>query len=281
LKGLLLYFSLLFTQEIAAQNNNSSSTATAQVSIIDTSFYMPQLNRNRRILIYLPKDYLASNKRYPVMYLQDGQNVFDAATSFAGEWGVDECLDSLYTQKQMAVIVVAIDNGSNYRMTEYNPYDNEQFGKAEGEAYVNFLANTLKPFIDSAYRTLPTASNTIIAGSSMGGLIAYYAAITKPKIFGKAGVFSPSFWIAPQLKLLTDSIGKKLDSKLFFTMGSTEGDKYIDDMNAIAEQLGLVSNSMILLTIAENENHNEANWRKQFPIFCKWILGDGYNVIIE
>ncbi len=286
MKKIILYCGAFFLCFYAkAQNNefiqHKQSTASIHVHIIDTAFFIPQLNRNRRIWIYLPKAYSSSQKKYPVLYLQDGQNVFDKTTSYIDEWGVDECLDTLIEKGITPSIVVAIDNGSRYRMTEYNPYTNDQFSDAEGDKYVDFLVNTLKPFIDKNYRTLPSKENTAIAGSSMGGLISYYAALKYSNIFGKAGIFSPSFWIAPQLKNFTDSLSTKVNSKFFFSIGDSEGQNYIDDMQNMAEQLGTKSNTMIYTLVAKEQNHNEKNWRSLFAEFYKWIMADGYNYIIK
>lgn len=121
--------------------------------------------------------------------MQDGQNLFDDATSYAGEWGIDEHLDSLFSSGKKEAIIVGIDNGLSKRMTEYNPYSFQQFGKGEGNEYVDFLVKNLKPFIDKKYRTLKNKQNTFIAGSSMGGLISLYAALKYPKIFVGAGIF--------------------------------------------------------------------------------------------
>jgi metallo-beta-lactamase class B len=146
-----------------------ASTATASVSILDTAFAMPQLERTRRIWLYLPPGYAASTRRYPVLYMHDGQNLFDAATSFAGEWGVDETLDSLHALGDPGVIVVGIDNGRMKRMDEYTPWHNTRYGGGEGDAYVDFLTQTLKPYVDAHYRTLAERVHTGVAGSSMGG----------------------------------------------------------------------------------------------------------------
>ncbi|MGN6249399.1 MAG: alpha/beta hydrolase-fold protein, partial [Ginsengibacter sp.] len=156
------------------QNNvavERGHTASPNVKIIDTAFYIPQLKRTRRIWIYLPPEYKNSAKRYGVLYMHDGQNLFDAATSYSGEWGVDEYLDSIANKNEKEVIVVGIDNGLSKRMSEYNPWEFENFGKGEGDQYVDFLVKNLKPFIDEHYRTLKNKANTFIAGSSMGGLI--------------------------------------------------------------------------------------------------------------
>jgi predicted alpha/beta superfamily hydrolase len=117
--------------------------------------------------------------------MHDGQNVFDEATSAYGEWGVDEALDTLGTRYK-EIMVVAIDNSGDKRINEYSPYDMEKYGKGEGDQYVDFLVQTLKPYIDKHYRTKKDEKNTFIAGSSMGGLISFYAILKYPKVFGGA-----------------------------------------------------------------------------------------------
>ena len=163
-----------------------ASTANKSVHVMDTAFWIPQLKRTRRIWIYLPATYHQNKKeRFDVLYLHDGQNVFDDSTSFAGEWGVDESMAMLTRQS----IVVAIDHGGNNRNTEYNPYDHDRYGKGEGNQYVDFIAKTLKPHIDKNYRTRKGKENTMIAGSSLAGLVTMYAVLKYPKVFGGAGVF--------------------------------------------------------------------------------------------
>ena len=255
-------------------------TASANVQIIDTAFIMPQLGRTRRIWLYLPPGYSKSKKRYPVMYMQDGQNIFDEYTSGFGEWGVDECADSLIRMGKPACIIVGIDNGPK-RLNEYNPYEFKDFGKGEGEQYVDFLAKSLKPFIDKHYRTLPTNQNTIIAGSSMGGLIAFYAMLTYPGIFGKGGIFSPAFWMAGKMSELTASSGKNLKGTIFFYIGGQEGERYEEDMKCITEILGKNSNALIYSVTDPEGNHNEAAWRKWFPEFYKWVLANGFNNVVD
>jgi predicted alpha/beta superfamily hydrolase len=255
-------------------------TAGKQVQVIDTAFFMPQLNRSRRIWIYLPDGYTKSKKRYPVMYMHDGQNLFDAYTAGFGEWGVDECLDSLVKAGKPSCIVVGIDNGPQ-RFNEYNPYEFQQYGKGEGDQYLGFLVQTLKPFIDGQYRTLPSKENTIISGSSMGGLISYYAMLQYPGVFGKAGIFSPAFWTAPYIKTVTNSLADKQNGKFFFYMGELEGGTYVTDMQEVQEILGEKSSAMIYSVIDPESSHNEQAWRKWFPEFYNWIMADGFNTVIK
>jgi predicted alpha/beta superfamily hydrolase len=247
-----------------------ASTASKNVCIIDTAFLIPQLSRTRRVWIYLPAEYCDdTKKKFPVLYMHDGQNVFDDATSFSGEWGVDDFLDSALLQK---CIVVAIDHGGNKRLNEYNPYDNDRFGKGEGDQYVDFLVKTLKPFIDRRYRTLKKKENTYIAGSSMGGLISMYAALKYPKTFGGVGVFSPAFWVSGT-KIYDDikAKGEKLKSKIYFYGGKMEGETMVTDMLKAFESMIAVSKSKMTTVIRDEGKHTEATWRKEFPLFYEWL----------
>lgn len=255
-------------------------TASHNVHIVATDFAMPQLNRTRKIWIYLPEDYKKGKKKYPVLYMQDGQNLFDDYTSFSGEWNVDETLDSLIKNGSPPCIVVGIDNGPQ-RMTEYNPYTFDKFGKGEGDKYLDFIVKTLKPYIDKQYRTLKNPDNTIIAGSSMGGLISYYALLKHPGVFGNAGIFSPSFWIADKIKELTTTKGSAIHGKLFFYIGAREGDDNVKNMENIVKNLGDNSAASIYSVVDPEGRHNEQAWRKWFAFFYKWVMADGFNNVIK
>lgn len=252
------------------EKKEKMSTAGRNVYLLDTAFYMPQLKRYRRVWMYLPPGYQKdSDRRYPTIYMQDGQNLFDEATAFAGEWGIDKFLDS--TNKPPCIIV-AIDNGGEKRIAEYNPYNNKQFGKGEGKLYVDFLVKTLKPFIDKHFRTLKDAQHTIVAGSSMGGLISMYAAIRYPKIFGKAGVFSPSIWIA-ETELLTEikKAGFKMNNNIYLYSGGQEGTGMLPAINRLEDILKQYSHAKVNIKIKKTGRHNEKEWGNQFPSFYRWI----------
>jgi predicted alpha/beta superfamily hydrolase len=251
-------------------------TASRNVHVMDTAFFIPQLNRTRRVWIYLPPSYKSGKKNYPVLYMHDGQNIFDEFTSGYGEWGIDETLDSLAAKGKPECIVVGIDNGPR-RLNEYNPYDNERFGKGEGIAYTNFLARTLKPFIDKKYRTLKDKSGTMIAGSSMGGLISYYAMLAYPDVFGKAGIFSPAFWTAPSISAYTDSASAKVNGKLFFYIGGLEGPEFVENMYKVMQHLGTHSSALMYSVTDPDGRHNEQAWRKWFAEFYKFIMADWTN----
>ncbi|MGN6193455.1 MAG: alpha/beta hydrolase [Ginsengibacter sp.] len=257
------------SNEIAAAKNHSASK---NVRIMDTAFYIPELKRTRRIWIYLPPDYATSKKSYGVLYMHDGQNLFDNATSYSGEWGVDEYLDSIFKKGKKEVIVVGIDNGLSKRMNEYNPWKFQNFGKGEGDQYVDFLVKTLKPFIDKHYRTLKNKQNTFIAGSSMGGLISLYAVLKYPQVYGGAGIFSPAFWTASGIDSVVIADAKKVNSKLFFYAGGKEGDSMVPDMKRIEKEIKERSASPIKEKIDPDAKHNEAAWRKYFPDFYEWTI---------
>jgi predicted alpha/beta superfamily hydrolase len=247
------------------------STASKSVHIIDTAFVIPQLKRARRVWIYLPPGYSSSQKHYPVLYMHDGQNVFDDSTSFAGEWGVDETLDSISRRKK-EIIVVAVDHGGQKRINEYCPYDMERFGKGEGNQYLEFLVKTLKPFIDKNYRTEKDKQNTFIAGSSMGGLISMYAVLKYPKVFGGAGVFSPAFWVGPKIFDDIKTKGKQVNSKIYFYCGGQEGDSMEPDMTKAFEDMRKVSKSKMACIVRPDGKHTEWVWREEFPLFYLWLM---------
>lgn len=258
-------------------------TARPTVSIVSDSFDIPQLGRKRRVWIYLPPAYSSGSDRYPVLYMNDGQNVFDNATSFAGEWGVDETLDSLNARGDKDVIVVGVDHGGPKRFDEYSPWKNVKFGGGEGEKYIEFLVQTLKPYIDSHYRTLPDRLNTGIAGSSMGGLISLYAIVKHPEVFGRAGVFSPSFWVAPEsYALVRDSKRLPSDSRLYFVIGAQEAANageaatYVADQQRMVDALlatGLKRDVNVVSYARPDGKHSEWFWRREFPSAYRWLFG--------
>jgi len=260
----------------------SHGTAQANVHVLPIKLAMPGLDRERTIRIYLPPGYDAAKKRYPVLYMHDGQNLFDATTSYSGEWGVDETLNELAKSRGLELIVVGIDNGAELRIHELNPWDNDEFGKGEGRQYMNFVVDVVKPYIDKHYRTKPDRANTAIMGSSMGGLISHYAIAAYPKVFGKAGIFSPAYWLAPPI--FDDPAESHLpnDAKLYFYAGGKEGDNAMPgmtrmetDMNRMVTALRKAGHPSGNLAVHVNPDaqHNEAAWRAEFPRAIAWLYG--------
>ncbi len=244
------------------------STASKQVHIVSDNFKMTKLNRQRRIWIYLPQSYLSSKKKYPVIYMQDGQNLFDKSTSGFGEWGVDEVLDSLQKTKTKDFIVIGIEHGGDERLSEYNPFETSWHLKGEGDDYLNFLVNELMPFVNKHYRISTQKKNTTIAGSSMGALISLYAILKYPDIFGKAGIFSPALWIAPDMYKAAEK-AKTTSQKLYFVAGDAESKEMLPDMYRMYAILK-DKQSADIKTI-KNGKHNEAFWHQQFADFIAWL----------
>lgn len=256
------------------ENQSNQSTVAHNVHVFAEEFLIPELDRKRKISIYLPPNYEASNESYPVLYLHDGQNVFDVSTSYAGEWEVDEILNKIHERTGFGLIVVAIDHGEEQRLTEYSPWDHEEHGEGEGDVYLNFVVNDLKPAIDKAYRTKPDAKNTAVIGASLGGLITHYAAFKYPDVFGKAGVFSPSYWYSDKVYEQAKSHDKLVNSKLYFLMGDLEGTEMISSFNKMIDLLeGSNFNAKNLKkNLVPEANHNEKLWRENFEDAISWLF---------
>lgn len=258
---LLVY---LFTASLFAQSTASKNVNTFEIEA-------PQLDTIRKIWVYLPEDYKNSDKRYPVIYMHDAQNLFDASTSFVGEWKVDEFLDSFKGRK---AIIIGIEHGSEKRINELTPFSNEKYGGGEADSYLEFIRNTLKPHIDGIYRTLEDSKNTTIMGSSLGGLISFYAAVKCPDVFGNAGVFSPSFWFSEEIFSFTEAANLDVNTRFFFLAGDSEGEEMVPDLKRmikLLESKGLKKDHYHVEIIKDGE-HNEALWSEHFGEAYQWLL---------
>jgi len=253
-------------------------SASPNVHILSPDFPMPQLRRTRRVWVYLPPDYGSGTRHYPVLYLQDGQNVFDQYTSFAGEWGVDETLDQLAASGQDlgGCLVVAVDNADRHRLDEYSPWRNPRIRRGgEGEQYVDFLVHTLKPYIDHHYRTRPERAATYVAGSSMGALLATYAALRHPAIFGGVGVFSPAYWFAgPSLLAYIAQHAPRPDTRWYLVCGTLEAPAMVPLMTAARDALhnaGVPATNLNFNALPDGV-HAEWFWRREFVGAYRWLL---------
>lgn len=249
--------------------NAQESTASPQVSTFEIE--APQLKTTKKIWVYLPKNYKTSNKKYPVIYMHDAQNLFDAKTSYSGEWKVDETLDSLKTQ----VIVIGIEHGNEKRVDELTPFPNKKHGGGKADDYLDFIVKTLKPHVDKNYRTKTNANNTVIFGSSLGGLVSYYAILKYPEVFGKAGVFSPSFWFSDEIYKMTEEKSEKIKAKIYFLYGDSESDDMVPDARKIKKLLD--ENRCYCLKLdkiveVKGGQHYEKLWREGFAKAVLWLL---------
>ena len=228
----------------------------------------------RRVYLYLPDSYtLEPEKRYPVMYMFDGHNVFfDADATYGKSWGMKKYMDK--SRKRLIIVAVECNHEGNRRLQEYSPvnFENATLGKVKGKGrvYMNWLVKTLKPYIDENYRTLPDRLNTIICGSSMGGLMALYGACVYNHVFQRAACLSPSIWVNPGKVLeMVARANIRNDTCIYMDYGALEM------FNLVANQESLISTSHMLLTkrvnlalrIVPGGTHCEASWEQQIPIF--------------
>jgi len=263
---------------IFAQNNiEKKSTAAKNVSILKKEFVIPTLTAiSHKIWVYLPPNYESTSKIYPVIYMHDAQNLFDNATSFLGEWKVDETLNKLFDKTGKGFIVVGVENGGTERINEYTPWKNKKYGGGKGEIYIDFIVNILKPYIDANYRTKKQAKQTALVGSSLGGLISYYGGFKYPNTFGKIGAFSTSFWFSDEVIDFTKKFGNTSKIKLYLYVGGKEGDTQQSDTEHM-ENLLLATDfpaKNIKISINPNGKHNETAWEKEFLKVVTWL----YNI---
>ncbi|MGV8915295.1 MAG: alpha/beta hydrolase-fold protein [Kaistella sp.] len=252
------------------------STAASNVHILSENFAIPQLNRTRKIWIYLPPDYETSTKTYPVLYMQDGQNLFDNTTAFAGEWQVDETLNTLFAAGDYGAIVIGIDNGGGSRIDEYTPWNNPQYGGGEGDLYMQFMAETLKPYVDANYRTKPGKEFNALVGSSLGALISTYGGVKYSSTFSKIGSFSPAYWIVDnQLNNYIETSTADLSAmRVYFVAGSNESTTMEANIEAVKTRLqtkGLTP-ANTLVKLDSYGQHNENYWKGEFSAAYKWLF---------
>ncbi|HEX6384163.1 MAG TPA: alpha/beta hydrolase-fold protein [Anaerolineae bacterium] len=249
----------------------------------------PQLDNRRDILVYLPPSYEMSDRRYPVLYMHDGQNLFDDATSYAGEWHVDETMERLSREEGLEAIVVGIPNMGARRLDEYSPFATLRHGGGLGDLYLAFIVNTLKPLVDGHFRTLPDKSHTGLMGSSMGGLISLYGFFRHPTVFGFAGAMSPSLWFAQAAIFDYVEAAPFHPGKIYLDAGTREfGDSWpealtmrarsrryygrVRRLKRILASKGYRPLRDILHVEGQGANHNEAAWAVRLPAAIRFFL---------
>jgi predicted alpha/beta superfamily hydrolase len=242
------------------------------IRLVAKRFNIPQLRRRRRISVLLPWNYAKTRKRYPVLYLQDGQNLFEDDAPF-GTWGVDKQLAAMSQRGKGNFIVVAIDHGGKDRIREFSPYDSVRWGEGLGRDYARFLAETLKPYIDQKYRTLPGREHTAIGGSSMGGLISTFAGIVHPEVYSKYLIFSPSLWAAPRLYREPLRFTRQHSgTKVYLYTGGQEGGAMVPNAYRLQEFMERHGGVQFNLSIDPHGRHNEQRWGQEFPRAAEWLF---------
>ncbi len=255
--------------------------------------YSPQLNNAREVYVWLPTDYEASARRYPVVYMHDAQNLFDKATSYSGdsEWEVDETMTAL-SEDGFAAIIVGLPNMREMRGSEYSPYDwalNDKAFRGAGDAYIDFIVETVKPLIDRHFRTQVAVRATGIAGSSMGGLISLYGFLKHPDVFDFCGVFSPAYWFGNDGLLTTTQRCADGHGRIYLDVGTHEGETlaafnlhqddldaaYVAGVRALRDALvprGYVLGDNLMYIEEEGALHREAAWARRLPNALRFML---------
>jgi predicted alpha/beta superfamily hydrolase len=244
-----------------------------QVLLISDKFEIPQLNKTRKIWALLPHDYDKSSESYPVMYLQDAQNLFNENAKY-GNWEIDKKLAVMSEYKIGKIIIIAIEHAEEDRIKEYN-VGKTVLGKGQGKKYIQFLTETLKPYVDSNFRTKKEREFTGIGGSSMGALVSIFSGLLYPEMYGKLMIFSPSLWVVPTLKMDSDSTAPN-DTKIYLYAGGDESATMIEHLwlfkkNMIASEF--VKDKMkINLSINMQGKHSETYWSDEFPKAIEWLF---------
>lgn len=244
------------------------------IEVLEEAYEIPHLNATRKISAVLPHDYYETDKRYPVLYLQDGQNLFNPLAPY-GDWAIDKSMAKLAEEGLGELIIIAVDHGNEERINEYLPYYHPRFGEGKGKFYIQFMIEKLIPYINSHYRTLTDFENTGIGGSSMGGLISLHAGLNNPGVFGKMMIFSPSLWISKTIFNNTKSFRPLEESKIYLYSGGKESIAHLPN----AQKLGSIINEKMIkgyhidfhFSINEDGSHAEIHWREEFPKAVKWL----------
>lgn len=246
-----------------------------KIELVTEGEDIPQLRRKRKIWIVLPHNYHQTNQHYPVVYMQDAQNLFDDNAPY-GNWAIDRTLAVLAEKGKGNVIIVAIDHAGNERLIDFNPIVKHE-KKEEGMKYIKFVATYLKPYIDKRYRTLPSREHTGIGGSSLGGLVSLYGILTRSEVFSKAMVLSPSLWIAPACYLDATTFLPNAETKIYLYGGGKESDFMLTNIHRLKEsfdwQRENVKKLQVMLATDEEGHHNEERWGKEFPRAIEWLFG--------
>lgn len=265
----------------------SSLTAIEHVHYLSEAFFFPELNAFRKVWIYLPKSYVyANSKRYPVLYMHDGQHLFDGATAVGRKGPVALQVDKVINHSVNEAIVVAIAHGGEEadRLHDYIVQPVQGMPVPAGRQYLSDIIHTLKPFVDKHYRTMPDRKYTAMAGSSLGGLLSLYAGLMHPQYFACLGVFSPSLWLDDkQVNTFIDTLQateQALQQKQnYYLYGGGLENRKIKDRAAlemdkdIAQIGGILSGDLqakVAIAINPVGKHGALYWQQAFPAFYEW-----------
>ncbi|MBW2701845.1 MAG: hypothetical protein JRF33_13600 [Deltaproteobacteria bacterium] len=242
--------------------------------------------QDRRVDVFLPEGYDSDpSARFPVLYMHDGQNLFDPAqAAFGVAWEVDETLDALTAQGHVPPhIVVGIHNTAE-RIDDYTPDVDPSYGGGKGDLYADFLAEVLKPAIDHHFRTQPGRESTAIMGSSLGGIISLHIFMRHPLVFGRVGAVSPSLWWNDRSPVFRfEAYDGPMPHRLWLDMGTGEdsdalmGPYLVENLRQVrsrAESQGMVYGDDLACLEDPKAEHNEAAWANRLDSILTFLLGD-------
>ena len=246
-----------------------SNLALPGTLLMARSVYSPQLRNHRPVVVYLPEGYWRNPLRqYPVVYMQDGQNLFDPAVSYAGvTWDVAAAAESLADIGRQP-IVVGLYHGGRRRIREYNPFAHWRNGR--GANYARFVAETVKPMIDATFRTLPEREHSALLGSSMGGLISLYTYYVHGETFGRCGAMSPSLWVAGGAILKMAPAPRPAGGRIYVDNGDQEPGA--QRLALLLEQAGYTPGRTLRYVVGAGEGHTEAAWARRLPGALRFLL---------
>jgi predicted alpha/beta superfamily hydrolase len=233
----------------------------------------PQREHERDIDVYLPRSYRRSRQRYPVVYMQDGQNLADPQRAFAGTWDLEPALAAL-DARGIEVIVVGVPNLGAERIREYTPFVDPKMGGGDGDAYLVYLERTVKPLVDRRFRTRPGRETTGVFGSSLGGLISLYSFFRAPDTFGFVGAMSPSLWYAGRAVIDYIEGDGAPPGRLYLDTGTEEGAGTLRDVRHLAGILRTKGYDETSLRVVEDEGgqHREAHWARRLVAALEFLL---------
>ena len=245
--------------------------------------------KNTRFLrVWLPPGYddpENANRYYPVLYLNDGQNLFESSTAFGGvEWGADETADRLIREGAVPpLIIVGLDNAGKDRLREYMPHRsmNPMLLRVQGRRYPDFLIKEVMPFVESAYRVATSPENTGLGGSSLGALISLYTAIVRPGVIGRLLIESPSLWASNRQIIRESRSARVWPERIFLAAGTAEAGNaersrtVVDDVRELAGILrrAVLSESRLRMVIKDGAGHTESAWAERFPEALQFLFG--------
>jgi predicted alpha/beta superfamily hydrolase/uncharacterized protein involved in tolerance to divalent cations len=265
-----------------------SNTVSGTV-MVRREVWSPQLRNARDLLVYLPPSYDGLLRRYPVIYMHDGQNLFDEVTSYAGEWHADEVMEALASE-EIEAIVVGVPNAGERRMAEYGPFPDKDLPDPQAGEYLRFLAETVKPEIDRSFRTLPGRKHTAVIGSSMGGLVSLYAFFSMPEVFGLCGAMSPALLVGRRAMAPWVMAAPSPPGRIYVDVGTREGvglvrkrdrqrklsQRYLDEVRSLVDGLrakGYADGASLWYAEDRGAVHHESAWAARLPDALRYLLG--------